>query len=385
MKRWLPFYVLIITIMTVNFVYPQAKSYQQVVPLKAWFVQQQEYCKKDQSHASTFCALNSWLAPVLRSQIIQSNMSLNLKAFDKNKAQVQLAIAKGTDVPYVNMDLSLQQLDEWQQPMDWQVYLTQAIIDKGKITLSYPLIISSNQIIEFIGIPRDVRFMSQQLQKKYPAQLIATLTKIQQTLDIDIKLDIAQLALVHMSFQIKMGGALWLSPLLAIFAEQDLQHTIAQNKVYPNEVNINFINSGLIEDTLHELLGDQALIYSPVLLMNLSEYFTQIASLQRNSLFKKWFVSLADFILMPRSLSIKAMNNYQQYQSFRIWQNMLDWFNFHYQWDRLTLQQQEDKSSALQQEIFKLNAQRIKYKNKVLALFKNGFSYQFFSNGVEIK
>lgn len=112
---------------------------------------------------------------------------------------------------------------------------------------------------------------------------------------------------------------------------------------------------------MQELLGDQALIYSPMLIMHLSEYFTKIALLQRNLLLKRGFISLADFILLPKSLSIKGVSSYQQ-QSFKLWQNMSYWLNFHHQWYVLTLKQQEEKSSALQQEVFRLSAQKIKYK-----------------------
>lgn len=226
--------------------------------------------------------------------------------------------------------------------------------------------------------------MPQQLEKVYPAQLTAMITKKKQVIDIDIKLDIAKLALIHMNFHAQVDGVLSLSPLWADFTEQDVQDGF-KNKVYPSEFTLSLTNTGLIEDIMQELLGDQSLIYSPMLLMHLSDYFTQIALLQRDPLLKRGFISLADFIVLSRSLSIKVVNNYGQQQSFSLWQDMLNWLNFDYQWQTLTLKQQEDKSSALQQKIFKVNAQRVKYKNKVLALFKTGFSYQFFSNGVEVK
>ncbi len=384
MKRWVAFCVLIIAVISAKLVYPQANSYQQLESLKSWSMQQQEKCKKDQSQELiTLCALNSWLPQILKSQIAQSNISLNLKAYNENKAQLKLSIIKENE-PYATIDLRLAQLGLLQHPMDWQAYLRPSILHKGGIKISYPLMISSRQIVDFIGMPANTQFTQQQLEKIYPSQLTAILTKAQQTIDIDITLDIAQLALVHMHFAAQVDGVLSLGPLLSNFTVQDLSDSV-KNKVYPSEFTLNLTNTGLIEDIIHELLGDQALVYSPILLMNLSEYFTQIALLQRDPLFKKGFISLADFILSPRSLSVRAVNNYKQRQSARLWQDMLDWFNFHYQWYMLMLKQQEDKNSALQQEIFKLNAQKIKYKNRVLDLFKKGFSYQFFSNGVEIK
>ncbi|GGG05240.1 MULTISPECIES: hypothetical protein [Cysteiniphilum] len=379
------FYTLIVTVISVKLVYPAANSYKQIVPLNSWMIQQQEKCKKDQDQAlTTLCALNSWLSPTLRSQIAQSTMNLHLKAFDAHKSQVQLTVAKETNAPYINMDLFLEQLGLLQQPVDWQAYLNPSILNKGVIEISYPLMIASRQIIEFIGLPAQTQFMPRQLEKVYPAQLTAVISKEKQVIDIDIQLDIAKLALVHMSFHAQVDGVLSLSPLLADFTEQDVQNSI-KNKVYPSEFTLSLTNTGLIEDIVQELLGDQSLIYSPMLLMHLSDYFTQIALLQRDQLLKRGFISLADFILLPRSLSIKAVNNYGQQQSFSLWQDILDWLNFDSQWQTLTLKQQEDKSSALQQEIFKVSAQRVKYKNKLLALFKTGFSYQFFSNGVEVK
>ncbi|WHN65462.1 hypothetical protein [Cysteiniphilum sp. QT6929] len=379
------FYTLIVAATSVKLAYPAANSYKQIVPLNSWMIQQQEKCKKDQDQAlTTLCALNSWLSPTLKSQIAQSTMSLHLKALDAHKSQVQLIVAKETNAPYVNMDLFLEQLGLWQQPVDWQAYLNPSILNKGVIEISYPLMIASRQIIEFIGLPAQTQFMPRQLEKVYPAQLTAMITKKKQVIDIDIKLDIAKLALVHMNFHAQVDGVLSLSPLLTNFTEQDI-HNSLKNKVYPSEFTLSLTSTGLIEDIMQELLGDQSLIYLPMLLMHLSDYFTQIALLQRDPLLKRGFISLADFIVLPRSLSVKAVNNYGQQQSFSLWQDMLDWLNFDYQWQRLILKQQEDKSSALQQKIFKINAQRVKYKNKLLALFKTGFSYQFFSNDVEVK
>ncbi|WP_192484511.1 MULTISPECIES: hypothetical protein [Cysteiniphilum] len=379
------FYTLIVTATSVKLAYPAANGYQQIVPLNSWVIQQQEKCKKDQDQAlTTLCALNSWLSPTIKSQIAQSTVSLHLKALDAHKSQVQLTVAKETNAPYVNVNLFLEQLGLLQQPMNWQAYLNPSILNKGVIEISYPLMIASRQIIEFIGLPSQKQFMPQQLEKMYSAQLTAVITKKKQIIDIDIQLDIAKLALVHMRFHAQVDGVLSLSPLWADFTEQDVQDG-AKNKVYPSEFTLSLTNTGLIEDIMQELLGDQSLIYSPMLLMHLSDYFTQIALLQRDPLLKRGFISLADFIVLPISLSIKAVNNYGQQQSFSLWQDMLNWLNFDYQWQTLTLKQQEDKSSALQQKIFKVNGQRVKYKNKVLALFKTGFSYQFFSNGVEVK
>lgn len=311
-------------------------------------------------------------------------MNLNLKALDTHKSHVQLTVAKETNAPYINVDLFLEQLGLLQQPMDWQAYLNPSNLNKGAIEISYPLMIASHQIIEFIGMPANTQFMPRQLEKVYPAQLTAVISKEKQVIDIDIQLDIAKLALVHMNFHAQVDGVLSLSPLLANFTEQDVHNSI-KNKVYPSEFTLSLTNTGLIEDIMQELLGDQSLIYSPMLLMHLSDYFTQIALLQRDPLLKRVFINLADFIVLPRSLSVKAVNNYGQQQSSSLWQDMLNWLNFDYQWQVLTLKQQEDKSSALQQKIFKINAQRVKYKNKLLALFKTGCSYQFFSNGVEVK
>ncbi|MDA0911826.1 MAG: hypothetical protein O2809_09805 [Proteobacteria bacterium] len=378
-------YTLIVTATSVKLAYPAANSYQQIVPLNSWMIQQQEKCKKDQDQTSTtLCALNSWLSLKLKSQIAQSTMNLNLKALDTHKSHVQLTVAKETNAPYINVDLFLEQLGLLQQPMDWQAYLNPSNLNKGAIEISYPLMIASHQIIEFIGMPANTQFMPRQLEKVYPAQLTAVISKEKQVIDIDIQLDIAKLALVHMNFHAQVDGVLSLSPLLANFTEQDVHNSI-KNKVYPSEFTLSLTNTGLIEDIMQELLGDQSLIYSPMLLMHLSDYFTQIALLQRDPLLKRVFINLADFIVLPRSLSVKAVNNYGQQQSSSLWQDMLNWLNFDYQWQVLTLKQQEDKSSALQQKIFKINAQRVKYKNKLLALFKTGFSYQFFSNGVVVK
>lgn len=379
------FYTLIVTATSVKLAYPAANSYQQTVPLNSWMIQQQEKCKKDQDQTSmTLCALNSWLSPALKSQIAQSTMNLHLKALDAHKSQVQLIVVKEINAPYVNMNLFLEKLGLLQQSMNWQAYLNPSILNEGIIEISYPLMIASRQIIDFIGLPAQTQFIPQQLEKMYPAQLTAMITKKKQVIDIDIKLDIAKLALMHMNFHAQVDGVLSLSPLLSSFTEQDVQNSI-KNKVYPSEFTLSFTNTGLIEDIMQELLGDQSLIYSPMLLMHLSDYFMQIALLQRDPLLKRGFISLADFVVLPRSLSIKAVNNYGQQQSFSLWQDMLNWLNFDYQWQMLTLKQQKDKSSALQQKIFKVNAQRVKYKNKVLSLFKRGFSYQFFSNDVEVK
>ena len=145
------FYALIVTATTMKLAYPAANSYQQIVPLNSWVIQQQEKCKKDQT-SMTLCALNSWLSPALKSQIAQSTVSLHLKALDAHKSQVQLTVAKETNAPYVNMDLFLEQLGLWQQPVDWQAYLNPSNLNKGVIEISYPLMIASRQIIKFIGL-----------------------------------------------------------------------------------------------------------------------------------------------------------------------------------------------------------------------------------------
>lgn len=152
------FYTLIVTVISVKLVYPAANSYQQIVPLNSWMIQQQEKCKKDQNQAlTTLCALNSWLSPTLKSQIAQSTMNLHLKALDAHKSQVQLTVAKETNAPYINMDLFLEQLGLLQQPVDWQAYLNPSNLNKGVIEISYPLMIASRQIIEFIGLPAQNR------------------------------------------------------------------------------------------------------------------------------------------------------------------------------------------------------------------------------------
>ena len=113
------FYTLIVTATSVKLAYPAANSYQQIVPLNSWVIQQQEKCKKDQA-LMTLCALNSWISLKLKSQIAQSTMNLHLKVLDAHKSQVQLTVAKETNAPYVNVNLFLEQLGLWQQPMDWQ-------------------------------------------------------------------------------------------------------------------------------------------------------------------------------------------------------------------------------------------------------------------------